>query len=255
MRVSTTVERSLSNCFARIVFTAYKKQHILHFCCWKSCVQLRWHCKVYQGVQAYGSICRQPGSGRASTECYSRGERFRQAANDLCNKFLRKGRVGGLILERGIISSGYFSKKAYWQLFSSIIREVSISFDIISMFWSPGLCSYDWSSPFTAWVLNRILHSLSLKSYLTEELTARSGFLSGYINSDHKCQKKDAATLLHHPYFSVIVITIHTPQNSPQTNQPITPDKFKYAKQFINDLRYCLETCAMHTCTNISNYS
>ena len=99
-----------------------------------------------------------------------------------------KSEGGGLILERGTISSGYFSRKVYWQIFSSIIREVSVSFDIISMFWSPGLCSYDRSSPFTAWVLNRILHSLSLKSYLTEDLTAKSGFLSGYINSDHKCQ-------------------------------------------------------------------
>ena len=28
---SATVERSLSNCFAKMVYTAYKKQRILHF--------------------------------------------------------------------------------------------------------------------------------------------------------------------------------------------------------------------------------
>ena len=176
-RVSATVERSLSNCFARMVFTAYKKQHILHFCCWKSCVQLCWHCKVYQGVQAYGSICRQPGSGRAPNVTHEVKDFIKQQMISTTN-FCEKWGWGGLC----------FSRNVYWQLFYSITREVSVSFDIISMFWSPGLCSYDWSSPFTAWVLNQILHSLSLKSYLTEELTARSGFLSGYINSDHKCQ-------------------------------------------------------------------
>ena len=76
VRVSATVERSLSNCFARMVYTTYKKQHILHF-----------YSKGYKAIQKFenimcshdditakfikvfertGTIYRQPGLGRPS---------------------------------------------------------------------------------------------------------------------------------------------------------------------------------------------
>ena len=64
---SATIERSLSNCFARMVYAAYKKQRILHFylkgykaptiqkfLAAENLVQLRWHHKIYQGVLVYG---------------------------------------------------------------------------------------------------------------------------------------------------------------------------------------------------------
>ena len=80
VRVSATVERSLSNCFVRMVYTAHKKQRILHFyskgykaptiqkflasenlVC--SRVGIAKFIKVFLRT---GSICRQPGSGRPS---------------------------------------------------------------------------------------------------------------------------------------------------------------------------------------------
>ena len=75
-----TVERSLSSCFARMVYTVYKKQCILYFClkgykaptiqkflaaenlvC--SCNGIAKFIKVFKRT---GSICRQPGLGRPS---------------------------------------------------------------------------------------------------------------------------------------------------------------------------------------------
>ena len=69
VRVNATTERSSSNCFARLVYTAYKKQRILHLyskgykaptipevsCYWNlMCRTSSWYCKDYQGVWAYG---------------------------------------------------------------------------------------------------------------------------------------------------------------------------------------------------------
>ena len=74
VRVSATVERLLSNCFARMVYTTYKKQRILHFYSkgYKApTVQklLKISCavalaKFIKVFECTGSICRQPGSGR-----------------------------------------------------------------------------------------------------------------------------------------------------------------------------------------------
>ena len=83
MRVSATVERSLSNCFDRMVYTTYKKQHILHFCLkgYKATtvqkfLLLKIACAVaHDGIAKFimikvfectRSFCRQPGFGRSS---------------------------------------------------------------------------------------------------------------------------------------------------------------------------------------------
>ena len=81
VRVSATVERSLSNCFARMVYTVYKKRHhILHFYSKgykaptiqkvrKSLMQSLWHRKVYQGVRAYW-VCLQTAWGGYTIKGY-----------------------------------------------------------------------------------------------------------------------------------------------------------------------------------------
>ena len=91
MRVSATVERLLSNCFARMVYTTYKKQSILHF-----------YSKGYKAIQKFenimcsrnditgkfikvfehtGTIYRQPGSGRPSKVTCEVKDLVDQAAN------------------------------------------------------------------------------------------------------------------------------------------------------------------------------
>ena len=78
MKVSGTIEKSFSICFARMVYTTYKKQCILHFflksykaptiskflaaenlMC--SCIGIAKFIKVFKRMR---SICRQPSSGR-----------------------------------------------------------------------------------------------------------------------------------------------------------------------------------------------
>ena len=72
MRVSATIERPLSNCFANVIYTMVKKQHILYF--YPKGYKAPTIQKFRQGTKflaadrcssAWGlRICRQPGSGR-----------------------------------------------------------------------------------------------------------------------------------------------------------------------------------------------
>ena len=92
MRVSATIKRSLSNCFARMIYTPCKKQCILHFyskgykaptiqnflaagnlVC--SCDGIAELLKVFECT---GSICRQPGSSRQSNLTHEVKDFFEQ---------------------------------------------------------------------------------------------------------------------------------------------------------------------------------
>ena len=79
MRVNATIERSLSNCFAKMVYTAYKKHHILQFYSkgYKAPIIQKFLAaenlvcsrdgiaKFIKVFECTGSICRQTtGSGR-----------------------------------------------------------------------------------------------------------------------------------------------------------------------------------------------
>ena len=78
VRVSATVERSLSNCFARMVYTVYKSGTTSHISIRKA---TRLHlfrrfenllcsrsgiAKFIKVFERTGSVCRQPGVGRPS---------------------------------------------------------------------------------------------------------------------------------------------------------------------------------------------
>ena len=71
VRVSATIERPLSKCFANVIYTTVKKQHILHF--YPKGYKAPTIQKFLQGMKFLAAdrcsstwskrICRQPGSG------------------------------------------------------------------------------------------------------------------------------------------------------------------------------------------------
>ena len=127
MRVSATVKRSLSNCFARMVYTAYKKQRMLHFyskgtnnsdvsenlACSDDVIAM--FIKVFENM---GSICRQPGSDRPSKVTHGVKNLVEQQmvgglkleVNIPTQQIFAKSK-GRLIFEGGIITSEYNSSR------------------------------------------------------------------------------------------------------------------------------------------------